>query len=61
MIVLVIIGILVTLAQPSFTTSVQRAREAALKENLFVMRDVIDQHYADHGEYPPSLEVLIEK
>jgi len=61
MIVLVIIGILVTLATPSFTTSVQRAREAALKENLFVMRDVIDQHYADHGEYPPSLEVLIEK
>jgi general secretion pathway protein G len=61
MIVLVIIGILLTLAQPSFSTSVQRAREAALKENLFIMREVLDQHYADHGEYPPSLEALVEK
>jgi len=61
MIVLVVIGILVTLATPSFTTSVHRAREAALRENLFVLRDVIDQHYADHGTYPPALEALVEK
>lgn len=61
MIVLVVIGILVTLAVPSFTTSVHRAREAALRENLFILRDVIDQHYADHGTYPPALEVLVEK
>lgn len=61
MIVLVVIGILVTLAQPSFSTSVQRAREAALQENLFILRDVIDQYFADHGEYPPSLEELVEQ
>ena len=61
MIVLVVIGILVTLATPSFTTSVHRAREAALRENLFVLRDVIDQHYADQGAYPPTLDVLVEK
>ena len=61
MIVLVVIGILVTLATPSFTTSVHRAREAALRENLFVLRDVIDQHYADNGTYPPALEALVEK
>jgi general secretion pathway protein G len=61
MIVLVIIGILVTLAQPNFSTSVQRAREAALQENLFILRDVIDQYFADHGEYPPSLEALVEQ
>lgn len=61
MIALVVIGILITLATPSFTTSVQRAREAALRENLFILRDVIDQHYADHGTYPPALEVLVEK
>jgi general secretion pathway protein G len=61
MIVLVVIGILVTLATPNFTTSVHRAREAALRENLFVLRDVIDQHYADHGAYPPALEALVEK
>lgn len=61
MIVLVVIGILLTLAQPNFTTSVQRAREATLQENLFILRDVIDQYFADHGEYPPSLEALVEQ
>ena len=60
MIVLAIIGILLTLAQPSFTTSVQRAREATLQENLFIFRDVIDQYFADHDEYPPTLEALVE-
>ncbi len=61
MIVLAVIGILITLAQPSFTTSVHRAREATLKEDLFILRDVLDQYYADHGEYPPSLEALVEE
>ena len=60
MIVLVVIGILVTMAQPSFSTSVWRAKEATLKENLFVFRDVINQYYADHGESPSTLEALVE-
>ncbi len=60
MIVLVIIGILLTLAQPSFSTSVHRAREATLQENLFIFRDVIDQYFADNDAYPPSLEALVE-
>ncbi len=60
MIVLVIIGILLSIAQPGFSTSVHRAREATLQENLFIFRDVIDQYYADHSEYPPTLEALVE-
>ena len=60
MIVLVVIGILVTMAQPSFSTSVWRAREATLKEDLFIFRDVINQYYTDHGEYPSTLEALVE-
>jgi len=60
MIVLMVIGILVTLAQPNFSTSVWRAREATLKENLFIFRDVINQYYADNGQYPPTLEALVE-
>ena len=60
MIVLVVIGILVSMAQPSFSTSVLRAKEATLKENLFIFRDVIDQYYTDHGEYPATLEALVE-
>ncbi len=60
MIVLAVIGILVTMAQPSFSTSVWRAREATLQEDLFIFRDVIDQYYADQEEYPPTLEALVE-
>lgn len=60
MIVLVVIGILLSLAQPSFSTSVHRAREATLQEDLFIFRDVIDQYYADHEEYPPTLEAIVE-
>jgi len=51
--------ILVTLAYPSFTQSVVKAREAALKQNLFVIRDVIDQFRADKGNYPESLADLV--
>ena len=61
LIVISIIGILITLAQPSFHRAVTAAREATLKENLFVLRDVIDQFYADNGKYPAALADLVEK
>ena len=60
MIVVAIIGILVALAVPSFQHSAVKAREAALKQNLQTIRTVLDQHYADKGVYPPSLETLVE-
>lgn len=60
MIVVAIIGILVALAVPSFQQSAVKAREAALKQNLQTIRTVLDQHYADKGVYPPSLETLVE-
>lgn len=60
MIVVAIAGILVTLAVPSFQRSVIKAREATLKQNLATMRTVLDQHYADQGIYPQSLEALVE-
>ncbi len=61
MIVITIIGILITLAQPSYNRAVTAAKEAALKENLFILRDAIDQYYADSAKYPPSLTDLVEK
>lgn len=60
MIVVAIIGILVALAVPSFQQSAMKAREAALKQNLQTIRNVLDQHYADKGVYPPSLETLVQ-
>ena len=38
-----------------------RAREAVLKEDLFRMRDAIDQYYADKNVYPPSLDSLVSE
>lgn len=60
MIVVAIIGILATIAMPNFQRALIRARETNLRKTLFVMRDTIDQHYADHGRYPDSLEDLAE-
>ena len=59
MIVLAIMGILITLAQPSFKKSLVRARETVLMEDLYQLRDAIDQYYADNSKYPNTLEDLI--
>jgi len=61
LIVITIIGILVTLAQPQYQRAVTAAKEAALKEDLFILRDVIDQYYADNARYPLALNDLVEK
>jgi general secretion pathway protein G len=59
MIVISIVGILATLAVPSYQGTLTRAREAALRQDLFTMRDVLDQHRADQGKYPSSLQALV--
>jgi len=61
MIVLSIIGILASIAQPNLQKSIIRARETSLRQSLFVLRDMTDQYYADHGAYPDSLETLVEE
>lgn len=59
MIVISIVGILATLAVPSYQGTLVRAREAALRQDLFTIRDVLDQHRADQGKYPSSLQDLV--
>jgi general secretion pathway protein G len=59
MIVVSIIGILATLAVPSYQSSVVKAKEAALRQDLSTLRDVLDQHKADQGKYPLSLSALV--
>ena len=61
LIVVAIIGILATIAQPSYNRALTAAREATLKENLFILRDRLDQFYADNGKYPGSLNDLVDK
>ncbi len=59
MIVLSIMGILLTIAEPSLKQTIIRARESVLKEDLFHMREAIDQYYADNGKFPSALNDLI--
>ena len=59
-IVVAMIGILATMALPALKESPRRAKEAVLKTNLRTIRDVINQHFADKGNYPSGLEALVE-
>lgn len=60
-IVITVIGILAAIAVPVMREAPRRAKEAALKENLFTLRSCIDQFYADNQRYPSSLEELVQK
>ncbi len=60
MIVMSILGILLTIAQPMYRDATVKAKEAVLMEDLFTMRDVIDQFYIDKGRYPDSLSELVD-
>jgi len=60
MIVMAIIGVLATLAIPSFVGALRQAREAVLKEDLHVLRTAIDSYTADKQKAPQSLDDLIQ-
>jgi general secretion pathway protein G len=59
MIVMSLIVVLAGIGLATHANSQTRAREAVLKENLFRMRDAIDQYRADKDEYPASLDALV--
>ncbi|MCX6573549.1 MAG: hypothetical protein NTX99_06105, partial [Candidatus Aminicenantes bacterium] len=59
-IVLSIIGLLVGLGLPQYKSATVKAREAVLKENLFILRRLIDQYAQDKGKYPASLQALVQ-
>jgi general secretion pathway protein G len=59
LIVMVIITILAGIGLAMYNNSVIRAREAVLKEDLFQMREAIDQYYADKNKWPPTLDALV--
>jgi len=61
LIVFALIGILVGMGLPQYKYATKRARESVLKENLFQMRTLIDQYYADKGKYPYSLQALVDE
>jgi general secretion pathway protein G len=58
LVVLAVIATLLMLALPRYFSSVDKSKEAVLKENLYQMRDAISKYYGDKGKYPESLETL---
>ena len=61
MVVLTVIALLLSVVVPDYVGRLKRAEEAVLKENLMLMRDALDKHYADAGKYPRSLDELVAK
>jgi len=61
MVVLTVIALLLSVVVPDYVGRMKRAEEAVLQENLTVMRDALDKHYADAGKYPVHLEELVAK
>ena len=59
MVVMALIVVLATVGLTTYSNSVTRSKEAVLKEDLFQMRDAIDQFYADKNKYPSTLEDLV--
>jgi general secretion pathway protein G len=61
LIVITLVMILASLALTQYRHSITATREAALKSDLFLMRDAIDQYYADKGKYPEALQTLVSE
>ena len=60
-VVLAIIGIIVGLGLPQYRHAITKAKEAALKENLYIMRTLINQYYTDKKKFPASLQTLVDE
>lgn len=61
LVVMAIIATLLSIAAPRYFNSVDKAKEAVLRQDLGILRDAIDQFYSDTGKYPINLEELVER
>jgi general secretion pathway protein G len=61
LVVMAILGALLAIAAPRYFESVERAKEAALRTNLRLLREAIDKHKADTGRSPASLDDLVSR
>lgn len=61
LVVLAIVASLLTLAAPRYLNQLEASKEAVLRDNLHITRQVIDKFYGDLGRYPETLEELVEK
>jgi len=59
MVVMAIISIILSIALPIYTKSLIRAKESVLRNNLFTMRNMIDEYTVDKQKAPESLQALV--
>jgi len=59
-IVMTVIGILAAIAVPGYIQSVKKAKEAVLREDLWVMRSAIDRYTSDKEKAPMGLDDLVQ-
>ena len=58
-VVIALMTVLASIALSGYRIAITRSREAVLKEDLFRIRDAIDQYYSDREEYPKHLYDLV--
>ena len=61
LVVMAVISLLLTIAVPRYFSSIDKSKEAVLKQDLSTMRDALDKYYGDNGTYPSSLDDLVTK
>jgi general secretion pathway protein G len=61
LVVLAIIALLLTIAVPRYMNNVEKSREAVLRANLALTRQMLDKFFEDNGKYPDGLESLVSK
>lgn len=59
LVVMAVIGVLLSLAVPRYSNSVEKSREAVLRANLSLTRQSLDKYFGDHGRYPDTLDTLV--
>ena len=60
-IVMAIISVLVSIAVPIYQKSLLRTKETLLKNNLFTLRQVIDEYTFDKQKAPQTLQDLVSE
>jgi general secretion pathway protein G len=60
LVVIAIVGILASVAVGQYRQSIIKAKEAVLRENLFITRNAINMYFADKTRYPTDLQALVD-
>lgn len=61
LVVMAIVALLLAIAAPRYFGRVSQSKEVILRQDLSVIRESLDKYYGDTGQYPESLQDLVER